>query len=99
MKIPLSLHKLYIMANKVKKKKIIYRTVFHFEVLSETPIGSMSLEDLAEETSTGDMSGRFLTNSPDNQELTGTEAVEAIKEQGTDLEFFMLNELGNEIYK
>ena len=85
------------MANKVKKKKIIYRTVFQFEVLSETPIGSMSLEDLAEETSTGHMSGRFLTNSPDNQELTGTEAVKAIKEQGTDLEFFMINRLGNEI--
>jgi len=86
------------MANKkIKKKKIIYRTVFQFEVLSETPIGSVSLENLAEETSIGHMSGRFLTNVVDNEELTGTNATKAIKEQGTDLEFFMLDKFGNEI--
>lgn len=78
-------------------KKKIYRKVFRFEVLSEEPIGDMNLEEIAEETTTGHMSGQFLSTEIDNEVLTGKKAVMAIKNQGSDPEFFMLDENGNEI--
>lgn len=77
--------------------KKIYRTVFQFEVLSEEPIESMSLNDIAEATTDGHMSGRFLENSVNNQELTGLEAARAIEEQGSDTEFFGLDANGEEL--
>jgi len=79
-------------------KKKIYRTVFRFEVLSEEPIEeSMSLEDIAYETNEGCMSGQFLENQITNEVLAGKAAVSAIKKQGSDPSFFMMDENGYNI--
>lgn len=78
--------------------KPIFRTVFVYEVISDEPIlDSVSLETIANETTNGSWSGRFLDNSVHNEELTGKAAVEAITAQGSDPEFFMLDNEGNEI--
>lgn len=83
---------------RAKLKKKIYRTVFRFEVLSEEPIEeSMSLEDIAQETTEGHMSGQFLENQVTNEVLVGGAAVRAVKAQGSDPEFFMMDEKGFEI--
>lgn len=83
---------------RAKLKKKIYRTVFRFEVLSEEPIEeSMSLEDIAQETTDGHMSGQFLENEVHNEVLVGGAAVKAVKAQGSDPEFFMMDEKGFEI--
>ena len=37
-----------------------YRTVFHFEVLSDEPLGEMSLKDIDYHITDGHMSGAFL---------------------------------------
>ena len=81
-----------------KTKKKLFRTVFRFEVLSEEPIEeSMSLEDIAYETREGHMSGQFLENQTTNEVLVGGAAVKAVKGQGSDPEFFMMDENGYEI--
>lgn len=78
-------------------KKKIYRTVFQFEVLSDEPINeSMSLEDIAAETTDGSMSGQFLDNPIHNEKLTGLAAVTAIKKQGSSPEFFGMDDKGND---
>ena len=75
----------------------IYRTVFSFEVLSEEPINcSLSLSDLYEMTMEGHCSGRFIDNPIHNEELMGMAAVEAIRNQGSDPEFFMMDDEGND---
>ena len=75
----------------------IYRTVFSFEVLSEEPINcSLSLSDLYEMTMEGNCSGRFIDNPIHNEELMGMAAVEAIRNQGSDPEFFMMDDEGND---
>lgn len=79
------------MANK------IYRTVIQFEILTEEPFEGGSLEDIAQRTFDGDASGRFLDNVIDNEELAGMDAVKAIKAQGSDPEFFGLNDKGEDI--
>ena len=79
-------------------KPTIYRTVFQFEVLSDEPITeSMSLTDIADETTNGHMSGRFLDNAVDNEALQGKAAVKAVRAQGSDPSFFMLDEDGYEL--
>lgn len=81
-----------IMANK------IYRTVIRFEVLSETPFeGPFDLKQLHYLTYDGDMSGQFLDNEVTNEELTGTQAVDVIRGQGSDPEFFQMDEEGNDL--
>ena len=79
-------------------KRKFYRTVVRFEVLTEDdPMPSISLEDLAYETTEGHYSGRFLDNFPDNEELDGPTAAKALIAQGSDPEFFMLDEDGNDL--
>jgi len=69
-----------------------YRTIVHFEVLSEdAPVGDdVSLETIAAECDTGNWSGRFLDNT--EEELTAPEMARALIEQGSDPEFFQLEE-------
>lgn len=78
-------------------KKPIYRTVIRYEILSDEPIESLSLETIAEQCTDGSWSGRFLDEETVNEELKGEVAVKAIKEQGSDPSFFFIDELGNEI--
>lgn len=72
-----------------------YRTVYTVEVLSEEPVGEMSLADLDYEITEGHSSGRFL--STENEEVDGKKMAELLKAQGTDPEFFQLNDEGEDI--
>jgi len=78
-------------------KKKLYRTIIQYEIISEEPIESMSLEDIAEETTNGSMSGMFLENVVTNEKLTGIAAVNAVKAQGSSPEFFFMDDKGNDI--
>ncbi len=78
--------------------KKIYRTVVRYEILSDEPTPThMSLADIDYQTSEGHMSGAFLDAEVFNEELTGTQAAEHIKKQGSDPEFFQMDEEGNDI--
>jgi hypothetical protein len=57
----------------------------------------MSLKDIAYETQEGHMSGQFLENQITNEVLVGGAAVKAVKNQGSDPEFFMMDDKGYEI--
>jgi hypothetical protein len=72
-----------------------YKTVVSYEILSEEPIGEVSLEDIAYECENGHWSGVF--GDTVITELTGKEMAEAARKQGTDPEFFMLDDDGNTI--
>lgn len=74
----------------------IYRTVIRYEIISEEPIceTTHSLEDIAYNCNEGSWSGRFLDAEKADEELTGIEAVNVIKAQGSDPEFFMMDENG-----
>lgn len=77
--------------------KKIYRTIFRYEVLTDEPIEQLSLSDISYMCTEGHASGVFLTNEKTNEELTGKDAVKVIREQGTDPEFFMMDEDGKDI--
>jgi len=71
-----------------------YRQVFTYEILSEEPIGQLSLEDVAYETSEGHMSGHF-TNRIET-EHSAKEMAKMMEVQGSDPEFFQLTETGED---
>lgn len=82
-----------------QSKRKFYRTVYQIEVLSEEKFdneGGMSLTDIDNAITDGDCSGRvtFIVN---NEEKTGKEMAELLKEQGSDPEFFQLDENGNDL--
>jgi len=80
-------------------KKVIYRTVVKLEILSETPINeSLSLDEIFGECNDedGEFSGKsnvVMCNKP----VKGIKAVELIKSLGTPIEFFNIDEKGNEV--
>lgn len=77
--------------------KTIYRTVIEIEVLSEEPIpDDMGLDEIQDECNEGSFSGIYDFKVK-NQEVKGIEAVKLIKAQGTDVEFFQMDEEGNEL--
>lgn len=77
------------------KKRKFYKAVIQFEILSEKPIPDMSLEDIAYETREGHMSGYFLDTK--RTTLTGKQMAVALSSQGSDPEFFQLDEKGNDL--
>lgn len=78
-------------------KKTIYKTVIQVEFLSEYPIDSNSdMSALIYEAEEGDLSMR-TTDKVSNKPIKGKSAVKALKDHGTDLEFFMIDENGNEL--
>lgn len=78
-------------------KKTIYKTVIQIELLSEEPIDSSSdMSALIYEAEEGELSMRTI-DKVDNKPLKGKSAVKALKEHGTDLEFFKMDENGNEL--
>lgn len=77
-------------------KRKFYKTIFTVEVLSEDfPVKDLSLKELAEETVHGDYSAQ--TEITKTEQLTGKEAADALVAQGSDPEFFMLDEEGNDV--
>ena len=78
-------------------KKKLYKSVLRVEILSEEPYPeSVNLEDVNYDITEGHHSG-VLNWESHSVELIGVDAVEEVRKQGTDLEFFQLDEMGNEI--
>lgn len=78
-------------------KRTFYKTLVTVEVLSEEPLTYSSLQDLGEQITTGDCSGRILEDQTTN--LNAQECAGALMEQGSDPGFFMIeiDEDGNVI--
>lgn len=78
-------------------KKKLYKSVLRVEILSEEPFPeSVSLEDVKYEITDGHCSG-ILNWETHNSEIVGAEASKEVLNQGTDPEFFQMDEEGNEI--
>lgn len=72
-----------------------YKYVFQFEVLSENPLGDVSLEQLNYLTDEGDCSGRFLEKT--EKVINAKETADLLIDQGSDPQFFFIDEDGNDI--
>ena len=78
-------------------KKKIYKSVLRVTILSEEPLPEcVSLDTIQHEIDEGDWSGATDWESND-AELVGKEAAKAMLDQGSDPEFFQMDEDGNEI--
>lgn len=78
-------------------KKKIYKSVLKVAILSEEPLNDcLSLSDIDWQITNGDWSGAQEWDVH-NTELVGKEAADATLHQGSDPEFFMMDEEGNEI--
>ena len=75
--------------------KKFYKTFFTVTVLSEEPPKDMSMGELAYECMEGVLSGAIKMGS--QIIMDGKQAAEALKEQGSDPEFFHLDEEGNDL--
>lgn len=78
-----------------QSKRKFYKTTITTVVLSEEPFRYETLADMQEQIYAGDCSGTFTDKS---EELSAKEIVNALKEQGSDPEFFQLDKDGNELY-
>lgn len=77
-------------------KRTFYRTVITVEVLSEEDVvGGMCLADIAHEIVYGDLSGRYRVTRTES--VDGPTMARLLSEQGSDPEFFGLDEDGNNI--
>ena len=78
-------------------KKTIYKTVIMMEVLSDEPIpDNMTNSEIEYECTEGSYSGLnsvVIANKP----IKGVAAVKEILKHGSSIDFFMMDEKGNEI--
>lgn len=78
-------------------KKKIYKSVLRVEILSEEPIKDcVELNGVHWQITNGDWSGAMDWESH-NAELVGKEGAKALMDQGSDPEFFQMDEDGNDI--
>jgi len=80
-------------------KKKIYRSIISVEILSEDLVDDSFLTDLSSvnyEITSGDCSGEVKIQSI-NEVVTGEDAVKAVQAQGSSMDFFRMDEEGNEI--
>ena len=78
-------------------KKKLYKSVLKIEVLSEEPLpDDVTLNTTQYEINQGDWSG-LIEWDYKNAEIVGAEAVNAVQNQGSDPEFFQMDEDGNEM--
>ena len=75
-------------------KRKFYKTIVSFEIISEDAIDTISLEEIAYETTEGRWSGRFLDTT--QQELDGLQTAKALEAQGSDPEFLGLTSAGED---
>jgi len=79
------------------KKKVLYKSVFQIEVLSEEPIpDDMDIDEIQEECNTGSYSGVHdwkVKNKP----VVGKRAVNLVVNHGSDPEFFQMDSRGYEL--
>jgi hypothetical protein len=77
-------------------KKKLYKTVIQIEVLSEEPIpDGMSIEEIANEAMDGGYS--MVSGIKSSKVIEGKRAANAAHAQGSDPDFFGMDENGNEI--
>ena len=79
-----------------KSKRKFYRSVIKIEVLSEEPYSSTDLEKIADDITNGSQSG-LVSLEVDSEELDPKVCADKLKEQGSDPDFFMLNDHGHDI--
>lgn len=72
-----------------------YKTIITIEVLSEKPYDQTNLSEISYDVAEGACSGMVRVTS--KEELTGKQVAEALKEQGSDTEFFLLDENGDDV--
>lgn len=77
-------------------KKKLYKSVIQIEVLSEEPIDGMSLTQIIDEGDTGSFSIKTKDIKID-KEIKGIRCVREMKLHGSDVEFFQMDERGNDI--
>ena len=78
-------------------KKTIYRTQILLTVLSDRLIPEgMSLEDIDAECSEGEFTGKTEWQEV-NTELVGEKAADAVRGVGSSIDFFQMDEEGNEV--
>ena len=77
-------------------KRKFYKTVITFEVLSEEPIpANASIEAIIEESTHG---GYSMGDDTRNQtELNGKQAADELLKQGSEPEFFRIDETGKDL--
>lgn len=76
--------------------KKLYRTVIQIEVLSDEPYEGTDLDTIMYDITDGHCSG-LVSDVTRNETLEGSAAVNEVKKHGTDLDFFQMDEEGNEI--
>ena len=78
--------------------RTFYKTVIQVEVLSEDPgVENLELEEVAHQIVHGDCSGSIKVVSSD--EIDGAAAAKALSAQGSDPEFFSLDEDGHDSHE
>lgn len=80
--------------NKPSERKF-YRTVVQYEILSEEPVGEVSLADIFAQCTEGAWSGHFLETKQEG--LDGPTMAKHLQAQGSDPEFFNLTEDGADV--
>jgi hypothetical protein len=87
---------LVLLGGNMAKKRLFYKTVIRYEVLSEEPIpADYSLNDIYSEAYEGRYVGRFLpSGANDHILMNGAAMAEALCEAGSDPGFFCLDALG-----
>ena len=80
--------------SKVSKRKF-YKTVISVTVLSEEPFEYENLSQVIYAIGEGDCSGEYHTTEA--KVITARQVVRALKAQGSDPDFFQLNEKGQDI--
>lgn len=74
-----------------------HKYIFQYEIVSEVPlqVDDLNIEDLHHLTYEGPCSGRMLETH--YVELNAKEAADALIEQGSDPEFFQIDQDGNDV--
>ena len=76
--------------------KQFYKTIYEIEILSEYELpGWMSVEQIAYEITSGGCSAAF--NHIKTQKLSGKECAKELMNQGSDPEFFGIDENGDDL--
>lgn len=79
------------------KRKKFYRSIIQVEVLSDRPLPkTIYLKDLEYEISEGDMVGKVTTPEL-NKQVSGKVMVKLLNDAGSSIDFFGLDEEGNQI--
>lgn len=76
-------------------KRSFYKRIIELTVLSEEPIKNMALGELSYECMEGALSGSLEIK--ETVVINGKEAADALKKQGSDPEFFRIDEDGNDL--